>query len=233
MKEVLGIIEVAYSHFVLRDIFGKILPGCVFLFGIKPLFPEKGILDLFQHDDNKAVSASLWFLILGLAWNVGLALQFFGFWSKWTVGFQEDVNGWSKENKNGKGVGKGEDDWHDFEKQFHASSTQKVRRRAERHTVLKEACGILSVALFLLLALHLAHLLIQAFLFRAGGLCVPTSDLVRFDHLLLPYLIALGLAISLRGMHLKQANSEFTFMKFCILNPPRSTRKFRSDKKAE
>ena len=120
--------ESLYSRFILRDLFGKIVPGSILLFTIlRSLgwFPSGSLaLDL---------PFAGWLLFYGVAWAVGIAAQSVGEITRLLKFY---------------GGGPGELHWHrQVEAELHA--TPRQIEMLERNIVLKEASGNVCTATLL------------------------------------------------------------------------------------
>ncbi|MDH3973207.1 MAG: hypothetical protein OEV42_02910 [Deltaproteobacteria bacterium] len=74
MKELKYIIELLYSHFLLRDLAGKVVPGAVILFTTVITLDCFSYIDLFKSKLQFVV----WILLLTFSWIIGLAAQAIG-----------------------------------------------------------------------------------------------------------------------------------------------------------
>lgn len=74
MSEVSGLFSAMYSNFILRDFFGKIIPGFIVLFSFFILlYPEKGVYLLISN-----ASLHIQLILIGISWSFGLAIQRLG-----------------------------------------------------------------------------------------------------------------------------------------------------------
>ena len=71
------LIDALYSRLLLRDVFGKIVPGAIVLFTF--------VITLTSPEAGKNTIITLpfgaWVVVFGLAWVVGFAVQSFGEWA--------------------------------------------------------------------------------------------------------------------------------------------------------
>jgi hypothetical protein len=73
MGQTRNFIEVFYFQFILRDLFGKIVPGFVLLLAVAfSLSPSKAL------GTYNELSAGIWIVLLSASWTIGQALQAFG-----------------------------------------------------------------------------------------------------------------------------------------------------------
>jgi hypothetical protein len=78
---------VFYFHFILRDLFGRIVPGFVLLSSIGfALSPSKALAAFNQ------LSAGIWIVLLSASWIIGHALQGFGESRGWILSQPEQVH---------------------------------------------------------------------------------------------------------------------------------------------
>lgn len=70
-SELTGIFEDLYTKFVLRDLFGKIIPGGILIFTV--VVSHSTIDDVISKADALAFWA--WLFLLGVAWLMGFAIQ--------------------------------------------------------------------------------------------------------------------------------------------------------------
>jgi hypothetical protein len=121
------IVDSIYDKFVLRDLFGKVVPGSLSMLSVA--------VGLYEPDDVNRLLAELhWSLIVigaGVAWLMGFALQYTG----QKLGLLKTHPGPSRQEFFPKWV------------KFHATATDHQKIHAERLNVIKEACGNGAVAL--------------------------------------------------------------------------------------
>ena len=73
MRQTRDFSEVLYFQFVLRDLFGKIVPGFVLLLAVAfSLSPSKALAAFNE------LPAGMWIVLLSASWTIGQALQAFG-----------------------------------------------------------------------------------------------------------------------------------------------------------
>jgi hypothetical protein len=71
MSEIQSLADAIYSRFLLRDVFGKVVPGAIVLLAV--VFAEWPFSRILLVSDN--VSAAVWPLLYGAAWVAGFAVQ--------------------------------------------------------------------------------------------------------------------------------------------------------------
>ena len=78
-----NLVDALYSRFLLRDFFGKIVPGLLLLFtlGIVFVSPEDCAPGTCR-DIIMALPLGVWVAIFGAAWIAAIAVQSFGEWAK-------------------------------------------------------------------------------------------------------------------------------------------------------
>ena len=115
-------IEALYDRLLLRDIFGKIVPGSLFLFSLILLIsPNVNIITL-----PKIFPFSSLVLIYGVSWIFGFAIQSFGEMTKMIryspkgTSFVESI---------------------EIRNKFNECATDMQRQQAERYTVIKDSCA--------------------------------------------------------------------------------------------
>jgi hypothetical protein len=179
-----GIVDALYMRFLLRDIFGKIVPGWIVLTAIASRFPET--VGLFTVSVPSEVTRTV--LGAGVAWLTAFAMQEaaqrLGYLQYWTAAFGD-----ARERYQAR-------------IDFHRTATPDEKHQHERLVVIKEAAGLGSVSLVLAAALLTSGLvplgneptiaLTVPFLLMVGGL--------------------LAAAVSLRASHKRHGENQFKFM---------------------
>ena len=123
------VIRALYTNLLLRDLFGKAAPGMVILLTIAISLTSFGAV----FSKAERANFGIWMLAVALAWLTGLVAQAVGelLWLRY---FPKDVD---------------LDTWQETLNSFHAKRTSIQEREFERLTVITEASGNGSVALFL------------------------------------------------------------------------------------
>ena len=73
MRQTTDFSEVLYFQFILRDLFGKIVPGFALLLVVALSLTPSKALAAFNE-----LSAGMWIVLLSASWTIGQALQAFG-----------------------------------------------------------------------------------------------------------------------------------------------------------
>ncbi len=82
--ELANLFDALYYRFILRDFFGKIVPGLILLLAIASLITSTTNFEIiFEHLER--FSSWMWVMILGGAWVIGFAIQSFGEWIGWII----------------------------------------------------------------------------------------------------------------------------------------------------
>lgn len=179
-----GVVDALYMRFLLRDIFGKIVPGWIVLTAVAGRFPET--VSVFAV----SVSSELTGVILsaGVAWLTAFAVQEaaqrVGYLHYWTAAFGDARARYQARID------------------FLRTATPDEKHQHERLVVIKEAAGLGSVSLVLAAAL-LASRLVPL------GDGPPTALTVPLVAVVGGFLAA---AVSLRASHKRHCESQFRFM---------------------
>jgi hypothetical protein len=168
VNELTGLFSAFYDRLILRDFFGKIVPGAFVAF---PLFVFQPSTINYLWD----MSFWLWLFLVGLSWILGFAAQSIG-WKAGIIRFYPEIveqcdwrsmlknNEWRKDLKVNCCIVKcdnlGENNSTNIMRDFDFVADSKQRQQRERLAVIKEACGNASVALMVgLLVIWLNRLL--------------------------------------------------------------------------
>lgn len=82
-RELKSLFDAFYDRLVLRDFFGKIVPGAIFLSSLwLSVSPANDIMNTIEY-----LPLGLWLLGLGLAWVFGFAIQSCGEWAGLIINF--------------------------------------------------------------------------------------------------------------------------------------------------
>lgn len=135
-KDILKICDAFYSRFILRDFFGKIIPGSLFLitasFSIITIEHAITFYDYLKE-------FWIWVIFIGISWLIGFAIQ--------GIGTKEIRIKNNEERKNYQLIRmypkkysyeEGEKLYNKFKDKC---SDDKIKRQHERYVVIKEACG--------------------------------------------------------------------------------------------
>ncbi len=193
-KELAGLFEAFYANFVLRDLFGKIVPGFVALAGTAVVM---GKTPKEMVDFAKDVPALLWLIAFGLAWLAGFAVQNLGEWFGLIRYYP------------GKTFGSGttaDEKFYRYRMILRSVDTEFTRAQAqsvERLVVIREACGNGAVALGLLFIMQAVRVVLRA---RDTGLL--WGSISERLPVLVPTLLC---AILLLDMHRKHRGREHRY----------------------
>jgi hypothetical protein len=175
MKQPRSFFELFYFQLILRDLFGKIVPGFALLSSVAfSLSPSKAFLAY------NALSAGLWIVLLSASWTIGHALQAFGESRGWILHRPERVNvniGFTREMI------------------FYQIATIEEKWTYQRFTAIKEACGIGCLVLSLSLLILAISSLIRALQNKS---MLPIGDILV---IILIAVLAVGTIWYLRHMH--------------------------------
>ncbi|MGH9841861.1 MAG: hypothetical protein ACREEM_24155 [Blastocatellia bacterium] len=169
-----GIFDSLYDKLVLRDLFGKVVPGSAFL-----LYAFSGLLGLETVDRllNK-MTVTLWVIAIGFAWLIAFALQFLGEscgMLKTHPSIRQKPEGLltstEPEDYKTPDEQKSRNIFYEKWASFHELAESHERVYAERLSVIKEACGNGAVSI----ALITVGLIISLFvsLIRGKGAWYP------------------------------------------------------------
>ena len=125
-----ALFESFYSKFVLRDLFGKIVPGMLLLFGVCLGLLDMKTVGLLISD----LTFGVWIVTAGFSWLLGFVVQYVG-------------EGARLLRTHPKGVGKTRNEFHPDLAMFHDNSSSREAIHAERLNIIKEACGNGAVSL--------------------------------------------------------------------------------------
>ncbi len=174
-----------YERFVLRDLFGKIVPGLIVLLTIGSV--SNGTVHFMGLINSLSVGA--WIALIGMAWLQGFAVQSLGEFLHLIIYYpannclfrcaiRNDTHPWTNILEEIRDIGDlerlrarlaqarfGSDaESYAFSFPVRSQLDEKERKQVERLVVIKEACGNGYVAILIsLLILLAAHLLIQPY----------------------------------------------------------------------
>ncbi len=211
-----GIVNALYSRLLLRDFFGKVVPGAVLL--------VSALSSFIVQDSGKLVLSlpfSLWLFALGISWLLGFAVQSFGEQTQLIRHYPKilEKTSWrnisSLKELDGKNL-KGEYDVNigyvhfqeyitDFSKTV--NSFDDIQQK-ERFSVIKEACGNGYVALLVATTKILGE-----FIILNHGKTLDT--LLSHSGLII---IVVATIVYLRRMHFICADQELRFSVMVMKN---------------
>jgi hypothetical protein len=171
-KNGLGIL---YFHFILRDLFGRIVPGFALLSSVGfSLSPSKALAAYNE------LSAGMWIVLLSASWTIGYALQALGESHGWILNRPEQVH---------------ENIALTREMVFFQIAAAEEKWNYDRLASIKEACGNGYLALSLSLLLVAICSLIRA---------LQNKSILHVEDILLAVIImilAVGAIWYMRNMH--------------------------------
>lgn len=182
--QLVNIFDAFYTRFVLRDFFGKIIPGLILLCVVVGSIVELETLAA----QATSLSFWVWVFVLGIAWITAFAIQSLGEFLKLIRYYKVTVS---------------ESQWTDLTRAFREHPNYySHQQRYERLVVIKEACGNSYVALMLSGVWLFVHRVVQD-----GTQAI--SDLVGNVDLVI--LIVL-LILLLRRMHFVHVNRQHNLL---------------------
>ena len=141
MREISDLFESLYSHFILRDVLAKVLPGVIDLVAIAALFAPKSLRLLqyrfFEPGFFEVVA------VYGISFMLGMLFQYLGSLTPFI-----HIHAWREESRQ-KTVVTSLSKAVEFQKT--ASKDQSLLRQRERFAVLKEMAANYAVSLTLIL----------------------------------------------------------------------------------
>jgi hypothetical protein len=164
-----------YKSFILRDLTSKIVPGAGALFCAATLLaPGQVILHSIRQ-------ATWWEVVglLSLSWIFSFGLQRVGESIHWILVKPGDMEF---------------DEWIPWHLGFSRNATEQERVIAERYVVIKEACGVSSLAL----ATSLLFLLLGS-MFRGSSILSPENPQLLANAFVM--LLGVGFSVILRWTH--------------------------------
>ena len=151
MTDLTGLFDALYSRLLLRDVFGKIVPGSVFLLAVaSTVAPAKEVLDYVAN-----MPFGIWTAFLGAAWITAFAIQSLG-----------ECTGAIKYHSKDS-----DQRFYKLKNKLDLSTKNVQKQQFERLVVIKEACGNGYVSLLLSsFVLILDHLVTHSFSTTARSL---------------------------------------------------------------
>lgn len=122
-----ALLDGLYDKLILRDLFGKVVPGSVFMFGA-----AAGLVGIAAASTAlKELSSIAAFVLLGFAWLVSFALQGFGELTRLIQPFPPHRTTGEPSRETFRPI------W----QRFHETAAPHERTHSERLNIIKEACG--------------------------------------------------------------------------------------------
>jgi len=189
MSEVSNIIDSLYSKLLLRDVFGKIVPGITVILSIAVSLSSLTVVIDFLKDAEFA----LWVLFIGAAWVVAFSVQSFGEFCGFIRYHRKDLP---------------LDKYYKLRHKFNSLVDERERMQLERIIVIKEACGNGYVALALSLLILFADISVES-----SSIQVAINDIKDTFHVLL---FVAGVIVFLGRMHFVHVTRSETYMNAII-----------------
>jgi hypothetical protein len=209
-SELRSLFDAFYDRLVLRDFFGKIVPGLVFLGTVWVSFASNETEPASFITNLAELSALGWIAIFGAAWITAFALQAFGESFPATDRTKRLILYYSPE------LFDDDEAWYKFFVDFRKKATPDERVQCERFVVIKEACGngYVSLGVSVLFA-------VAIYAFRLFFADDPESgEVSERKYLWLPVLlIALFLVSYLGKMHRSHVDRQCKYMKVVVERP--------------
>ena len=196
-----NLVDALYSRFLLRDVFGKIIPGLALLLTL-------GIV-LISPDDCKPETCrdiimrlpfGVWIAIFGAAWIVAFAVQSIGEWTKLIRYYPKTY--------------KEDQEWYRLTARFRTHDDYNIHNQQyERIVVIKEACGNAYVSLLLSAAIWLLDRLWVNW--DTLQVSVQTGFEELIDHIVI-VIVVVGVIVFLRRMHFKHVERGADFLQSVV-----------------
>jgi hypothetical protein len=185
-----GVVDALYTRLLLRDLFGKVVPGSILLLACAPLLGLTGSLSEALKSLQEMTIWG-WLLLYGFAWITGFAIQSFGESPLLITKRGSLIRLFPRDIK--------EKDFYKKLDAFRENATGHQLQQLERFAVIKEACGNSYVAV-----------LISTFLWFVHWLPVHRGDLWSDKS----KFIAAGifLILYLRQMHFRHVERQHMYM---------------------
>ena len=141
MRELSDLFESLYSHFILRDVLAKVLPGLIGLASIVSFFAPRPLIHLRSHLPEPGLTTVA--ILYGIGFMVGMLIQYLGALAPFIHihVWREDTRRMTVETSLSRAA--------QFQKA--ASGNQVLLRQRERFAVLKEMAANFAASLLLAL----------------------------------------------------------------------------------
>lgn len=189
MSEVSNIIDSLYSKLLLRDVFGKIVPGIIVILTIAVSLSSLSVV----IDFLKGAGFALWTLLIGAAWVVAFSVQSFGEFCGLIRYHRKEIQ--LKE-------------YYKLRHQFNSLADDRERMQLERIIVIKEACGNGYAALALSLLILFADIWVES-----PSIQVVVNSVSGTYHVLV---FCVGIILFLGRMHFVHIDRTETYMNAII-----------------
>lgn len=130
--DVRGLFDALYDKMVLRDVFGKVVPGLALIAAVLASLLGLDVIDSLLTK----MTTVLWVFVIGFSWLVGFALQNLG-----------EVCRVLRTHPYGPDRQETRDTFHTKWAEFHEVATSIEHVHAERLNIIKEACGNAAVSI--------------------------------------------------------------------------------------
>jgi len=195
------VIESLYNRFLLRDFFGKIIPGSILIIII-----TSALIDYndFWKFLNYLKEIWLWIFFIGISWIIGFTIQSIGE----IIPFRNIKLRYYPESYiiNDKQINLDDNKWFNMYLYFKNEASDKENQEFERFVVIKEACGNGYIAFLIILIIIIINI-VFAFFQKYSLL----SSYIRHHPVESIFIIAstIIVIISLRLMHTRHVQRQF------------------------
>jgi hypothetical protein len=185
MAEVNNVIDSLYSKLLLRDFFGKIVPGTIVILTVAVSLSSLSIIKDFLVDAGFA----LWLLLIGASWIVAFSVQSLGEFCTLIRYHRKDLS---------------DSEYYKLRHRFNSLVDDRERMQLERIVVIKEACGNGCVALLLSVLILLVDVWVDS------PSILDAVNRVNDTHVLL---FVVGVIVFLGRMHFVHVTRAETYMR--------------------
>lgn len=154
MENSKSLFDAFYDRLVLRDFFGKIIPGLMLLSAIYFCLPSQ-LNNVPKLAYIQSISSLGWLAISGLAWLLTFSVQSFGE----SIGRKKLIIYYPTD------IFSNDEEYFEFKIKFNEVALKDEKSQSERFVVIKEACGngyVTIVISWLLITLYLVAEYIQS-----------------------------------------------------------------------
>ena len=202
------LIEYFYSHFILRDFFGKIIPGSIVIITISSaLLNYNDFWKIFDY----LKEIWLWIFFIGISWIAGFTIQSIGERiPRFYIRYYPPCPLINK-----KIINLNDKIWYKLRKIFHESSNDYENQKSERLVVITEACGngyVAFMIIFFIIFVNIIHRLFTNIPRYSILSNYIVNRPIEIFYLVIIILIAI---IFLRLMHTRHIQRQFKLMRNC------------------
>ncbi|MFQ5853879.1 MAG: hypothetical protein ACE5JU_25245 [Candidatus Binatia bacterium] len=206
MSDLRDLFDSLYSQFILRDFFGKIVPGLLIIAIVAiSLSPPSDVLE-----EIKALRTITWFFISGFAWLISFGIQYLGellgLIRHYPTNKYHPTNKYRDEKSFYKALIK-----------FQGCATEYESRAHERAEVIREATGNGSLALWIIVAVVVIEIILD--LLYGGRRRAYLWFVSTFPYSIVVAVMLLGLALSLSRIHCIAVRREQDYMEAVLEKP--------------